>query len=204
MKHSKLYIVLLATILTTILASATVLRQRATIRLLRHNQTTLAEQLRLSDSMVGAERKSVGRLRLTVGELEELRQRNAKQIEAMGITLRHVNSTSATTLRTQLDTIIPPPTHPLPSLSDSTGHHSLAPQTITRYEWSDAWVNFSGILVGDSLRWSLSSRDTLFQVVHRVPYRWWIFRWGTKAVRQTISSSNPHSKIVYAEYIELE
>ena len=45
---------------------------------------------------------------------------------------------------------------------------------------------------------------SLFQVVHRVPKQWLFFRWGTKAIRQEVVSSNPHTKIVYSEYIELK
>ena len=45
------------------------------------------------------------------------------------------------------------------------------------------------------------SVDTLRQVVHRVPRRFLFIRFGTKAVRQEIVSSNPHTRIVYAEYV---
>ena len=54
---------------------------------------------------------------------------------------------------------------------------------------------FSGLIV---------SRDTLVQVVHRVPRQWLFFKWGTKGIRQEIMSKNPHTEITYAEYIELK
>ena len=47
----------------------------------------------------------------------------------------------------------------------------------------------------------VESVDTLRQVVHRVPRRFLFIRFGTKAVRQEIVSSNPHTRIVYAEYV---
>ena len=111
-------------------------------------------------------------------------------------------STSAAASLTRLDTTLL--AHPTPITDDSTGHAPLAPQATSRYQWSDGWVNIEATTLGDSLRWSLTSRDTLYQVVHRVPYRWWIFRWGTKAIRQEIRSSNPHTRLTYAEYIQIE
>ena len=53
--------------------------------------------------------------------------------------------------------------------------------------------------IRDSCR--VESVDTLRQVVHRVPRRFLFIRFGTKAVRQEIVSSNPHTRIVYAEYV---
>ncbi len=50
----------------------------------------------------------------------------------------------------------------------------------------------------------VQSVDTLIQVVHRVTRQFWFIKWGTKAIRQDIVSKNPHSQIVYTEYIELK
>ena len=43
-----------------------------------------------------------------------------------------------------------------------------------------------------------------FQVVHRIPRRFLFIRWGTKALRQEIVPSNPHTRIVYSEYVKIE
>ena len=56
----------------------------------------------------------------------------------------------------------------------------------------------------DSIGVTLRSVDTLFQVVHRVPRQFLCFRFGTKAIRQEIVSSNPHTELVYSEYVELK
>ena len=48
------------------------------------------------------------------------------------------------------------------------------------------------------------SADTLRQVVHRVPRRFLFIRWGTKALRQEIVSSNPHTRIIYSDYVKFE
>lgn len=66
-------------------------------------------------------------------------------------------------------------------------------------------INVDGLIMPDKkLDLRIQSVDTLFQVVHRVPKQWLFFRWGIKAIRQEIVSSNPHTKVVYSEYIELK
>ena len=50
----------------------------------------------------------------------------------------------------------------------------------------------------------VESADTLRQVVHRIPRRFLFIRWGTKALRQEIVPSNPHTRIVYSEYVKIE
>lgn len=37
----------------------------------------------------------------------------------------------------------------------------------------------------------------------RVSQRFLFIRWGTKAIRQEVVSSNPHTRIVYTDYIKL-
>ncbi|MBQ8335786.1 MAG: hypothetical protein IJY45_06415 [Tidjanibacter sp.] len=201
MKRKLIIAALVAATLALVLGSATALvTQRQTILRLRKNQATLIEQLhRQSDSTKRTNHLSVVRLRLTTGELGELRSPYAERISQLGLRLGRINAISQTTSAMLLDTIalaIP--------VGDSIGAAPLAPLATSRYEWSDSWVSLRADLVGDTLRWHLTSCDTLLQVVHRVPYRWWIFRWGTKAIRQEIRSSNPHTHLVYSEYIEIE
>ena len=204
MKRKLIISALVAATMALVVGSATaIVTQRQTILRLRKNQATLIEQLhRQSDSTKGTNHLSVVRLRLTTGELGELRSPYAKRISQLGLRLGRINAISQTTSVMMLDTTILPSAHS--PLCDSIGAAPLAPLATSRYEWSDSWVSLRADLVGDTLHWHLTSRDTLLQVVHRVPYRWWIFRWGTKAIRQEIRSSNPHTHLVYSEYIEIE
>lgn len=152
------------------------------------------ERQALGDSLE-ASRASVARLRMTIGELEEFRARDAREIEALGVKLRRVESLTKVEARTLLDTTIHPAEMPLaPILSDS----------LFALRWSDGWVSIDVTSRPTLSRVEVTSHDTLFQVVHRVPHSWWIFRWGTKAIRQEIRSSNPHTRLTYAEYIEIE
>ena len=47
-------------------------------------------------------------------------------------------------------------------------------------------------------------RDTLDQVIYRVPRRFLFIRWGTKEIRQAVSVRDPKSTIVYSEYVVLK
>ena len=75
--------------------------------------------------------------------------------------------------------------------------------TIQAFNWSDPWILCNGSIMDDSIRLNISSTDTITQFVHRIPKKWWFFRWGTKAIQQDIVCSNPHTKLTYTKYIEL-
>ena len=171
-----------------------ILRQRSENRRLADNNRTLTERLSHTTALANSQRLSIGRLRMTIGELEELRPTHAHRIERLGISLRNTRSLSLTATHTLLDTLLPPPPSP-ERLSDSI---------TSAIHWSDEWVNLTLTPHPDGTHLQFVSHATLTQVVHRIPYKWWIFRWGTKALRQEIRSSNPHTKLVFSEYIEIE
>lgn len=191
-------------------------------RTLAEQNQALASRLNHSDHLVASQRLSIGRLRMTIGELEELRREDAERIRALGVGLRNVRTYTLTTTSTLLDTLLaasPQSTvgkvvraerlaDSLTSerLTDSLNSERLADNlTDTAIHWRDPWVDLSLTPQPDgSTHLHLLCHDTLTQVVHRIPHRWWIFRWGTKALRQEIRSSNPHTKIVFSEYIEIE
>lgn len=76
--------------------------------------------------------------------------------------------------------------------------------TLSRLHYVNPWVTLDGVVAGDLFRGRIESRDTLIQVVHRIPRKFWFIRWGTKAVRQEVTTRNPYSRITYTEYIELK
>ena len=76
--------------------------------------------------------------------------------------------------------------------------------TIRCFQYHDAYLSLAGCIEGKVFSGEVESRDTLVQVVHRIPRRFWFIRWGTKAIRQEVVSRNPYARIVYTEYIELK
>lgn len=90
--------------------------------------------------------------------------------------------------------------------TDSTAiSHDIceAVEKIHHFSHHTPWVHIEGEVRRDTLLLDYHSIDTLHQIVHRVPRKFLFLRFGTKAIRQEIVSSNPHTKIVYSEYIEL-
>ncbi|MBR7130010.1 MAG: hypothetical protein IKD05_07035, partial [Tidjanibacter sp.] len=59
-------------------------------RTLAEQNQALASRLNHSDHLVASQRLSIGRLRMTIGELEELRREDAERIRALGVGLRKV------------------------------------------------------------------------------------------------------------------
>lgn len=249
-----LCILVAALLLTTTLSLRALRRERLNTERLVENIGWLHGRLSDADSLLLSQHASTVRLRLRVGELQELRAADSRHISQLGIRLRRVESLATTHTLTTIDTLVALPDGPSPRTTDSitesptpecpdsitalsssharhapllselthaTELHSatnpyakpttnpttaatINPTTSPTIAWDDGWVSARIRLLPEGVECHILSRDTLRQVVHRVPHRWWIFRWGTRAIRQEISCSNPHTQIVYSEYIELE
>ena len=176
----------------TALLLCTLRHYRSENRRLEQNQTALASDLHHYRTRLGEEAASAQALRLRCAEFERL--------EAAS---KHVTRTEVT-LRAPLGDPLLQPAAPTQDPLRRTPHEALLPDSLRRFRWSDPWVTVEGILGRDSVACRIESRDTLRQIVHRIPRRFLFIRWGTKALRQEIISSNPHTRIVYSEYIRIE
>lgn len=154
---------------------------------LRRHISTLADSL-------ATHHLSVPRQRLSRGELREFRPEEYDAIRGLGVRPRRVESIASVVSITGLDLLLEHDT-----MAVATIHDTLRPLV-----WHDGWVGVTLTPRPEGVGVRVTSTDTLHQVVHRVPHRWWIFSWGTRAIRQEIASSNPHTRLVYAEYIVLE
>jgi hypothetical protein len=65
-------------------------------------------------------------------------------------------------------------------------------------------VSVTGQIKGREVDVDYKSADTLTTVLHRVPKRFLFFRYGTKEVRMTVRSSNPHTHLTYSKSVTLE
>lgn len=174
-------------------------------RRLEANQRTLltdVEYYRTRDSLSAA---GVERLTLTNREFRRHAQELERTVEDLQLKVRRLQSASRTAVTTQYpvevrlrDTVVVRDT-----LRES-GISGLS-DTLRRLYYINPWLTLDGTISADSLfRGRIESRDTLIQVVHRVPRRFWFIRWGTKAIRQEVTTRNPYSRITYTEYIELK
>jgi len=160
------------------------------------NQRSLLSDVkyyRTRDSLSAA---SVERLELPKKELEEHESDLVAEIEDLNIKIRRMvaASTTGTETKTEVKTIV----------KDSLIYLDGKIDTVSCIDFSDPWVSLNGCVFGNEFRGLITSKDTLIQVVHRVPREWVIFKWGTKGLRQEITSKNPHTEITYSEYIELK
>lgn len=195
----KKYLIVYA-VLTTALLVAGYRRYHAENSRLKQTQAALADQTELFRNRLGEATAQSQALRLRIAEFERLRADDAARIRSLGIRLRRVEAAAkavaATTaaVRTPLrDTVVV-------RLRDTL----LLRDTVRMFRWRDAWISVEGQIADDSVCCRVESVDTLHQIVYRVPRRFLFIRWGTKALRQEISSSNPHTRIVAAEYVKIE
>lgn len=190
MKKVILIYSLVATLLLII--CATILhRSSIEVMRLRNNNEALFSETKLYKSRYNESAASVVALQLKLKEYRERHARDVKRIKSLGVRLRRVESVAKTATKSEIRFEVP--------RCDTVLTHD----TLSLFRWSDEWVRVEGTIRGDSVECRVASVDTLRQVVHRVPHRFWFIRYGTKAIRQEIISSNPHTQIVYTEYIEL-
>ena len=167
-------------------------RQRAEIRRLTQNQSALASQVSHYRTRLDDEAASAQVLRLRAADAERIRQ--------MGIRIRRLEAASKSVTATRLELHAPLRETVRVALRDTL----VVRDTVRLFRWRDAWVTVEGMLRDDSVACRVESVDTLRQVVHRIPRRFLFIRWGTKALRQEIVSSNPHTRIVYTEQVRIE
>lgn len=160
------------------------------------NNESLMESVSLYKSENGKYAASVQSLTLTKSELEKNRGELVATIKDLSIKIKRLQSASSTSTNTliKVKTII----------KDSIVYRNGFQDTLQSFDWKDGWTKIHGVISNKDVNISINSVDTLKQIVHRVPKKFLFFRFGTKAIRQDVISSNPHTKIVYSEYIELK
>lgn len=191
----KRYILIIILVIIIFFLSRSLHRQRQENDRLSSNQTALFQDIsyyRTRDSLSAA---SVERLTLTKKELEQNCEALARDIKDLKIKLKRVQSVSQASIETEhiIRTVV----------RDSLIVRDRI-DTLQCIDYHDNYLTLSGCIEHNHFSGHIMSRDTLLQVIHRVPHRWWFIKWGTKAIRQEIVSKNPHTHVVYSRYIELK
>lgn len=191
----KRYILIIILVIIIFFLSRSLHRQRQENDRLSSNQTALFQDIsyyRTRDSLSAA---SVERLTLTKKELEQNCEALARDIKDLKIKLKRVQSVSQTSIETEhiIRTVV----------RDSLIVRDRI-DTLQCIDYHDNYLTLSGCIEHNHFSGHIMSRDTLLQVIHRVPHKWWFIKWGTKAIRQEIVSKNPHAQIVYSRYIEVK
>lgn len=131
-------------------------------------------------------------LELKVSELRQARAEDTKRIKELGIRLREVENYAMSVTQKRGGATLP--------LRDTV----IIRDTVKIFSSGRGHTELSGMVRNDSITYHFTSSDTIYQVVRRVPRRFLFFRYGTKAIHQDVWTSNPTTKVIYTEYIELE
>ncbi|OAV68016.1 hypothetical protein Barb6_00893 [Bacteroidales bacterium Barb6] len=162
---------------------------------LKENQEVFfkkAEYYRTKDSLSAA---GIETLVLKKKELESYNRELLQTVQDLDIQIKRVESVSQTASQTTVEINVP--------VRDTVFVIDSIPIPAQTFEWKDNWVSVGGIIKSGEISCRVQSTDTLVQIVHRIPHTCWFIRWGTKALRQEVVSKNPHSEIIYTEYIKL-
>lgn len=195
MRKFTLFVAIVAT-LATLCCGIYIHHLRGEQRRLLRNQHSLLADIDLYRTREGESAATVELLELRIDEFREQRARDADYIRSLDIRLRRAESYAKSATESRYTATLP--------LRDTIILRDTIRDTVRIFEYDDAWSSMSGHIANDTIRYDLRSIDTLRQVVHRVPRKIWFIKYGTKAIRQEITSSNPHTTLVYTEYIELE
>lgn len=191
MNRTLFFVALIATAIA-FLSTSMLYRSHQNVKRLEHNQQALIQSVAYYKTSSERSAATVAKLELTVSELKKLRSDDAAEIRSLGIKLRRAESYAKSITQSECQTAIP--------LRDTIIVHD----TIKVFDTLLAGhTSLRGRVASDSLYVDIRQRDTLYQVVHRVPRKFLFFRFGTKAIHQDVWTSNPNTEIVYTEYIEL-
>ena len=180
-----------------LIASVVALRKaRAEKERLEANQTALLSQVEYYTTKSGKSAADVRKLTLTVDELKQYNATLKKTADDLGIKLKRVQSASTTGVRTEVKFIT--------QVRDSIVYRDSIIVPVKAFAWSDPLTDVVGVIERDSVDMNVTSVDTLTTIVHKIPHKFWFIKWGCKAIKQTVVSSNPHTKITYNEYIEVK
>ena len=164
---------------------------------LASNQVALMSDMRAYKTKAGNNAASIKKLTLTKSELQINCNELTKQIQDMGIKLKRVQSISSTSTHSDYEIHT--------QIKDSIVYRDhIKYITLHTMIYSDPWIDLNGVIDSLNFKGSIQTRDTLIQVVHKIPKKFLFFRFGCKAISQDIMCTNPHSKITFTKYIEVK
>lgn len=164
---------------------------------LNSNQEALMDDVTFYQTESEKNAASVQMLKLKKSEVENHYSDLLLDMKDLNIKLKRVEAASKVAIKTEykIKTVV----------KDSIVYRDAGgvAELIQKINYSDSWITLRGIIDQGEFYGNINTVDTIKQIIHRVPKKWWFIKYGTKAIRQEIYSTNPHTKIVYTEYIEI-
>ena len=168
---------------------------------LLNNQYALLEEIGLYETAEGRSAASVLALQLTCDELKRHYQEKCQEVKDLGLKVSRMESLASTGTQTNVTM----KTELRDSIVYEVRNHVVYVDSLKHFEWRDPpWVAVAGTIRNGMVDLDVASVDTLVQIVHSVPKRFLFIRYGTKAIRQEVVSKNPHTRVVYSEYVKLK
>lgn len=160
------------------------------------NQTALLSDVEHYKTESGKNAASVQKLTLTNKELKKNYDDIVQTAKALRLDVKRLQSVSNTSTENKVEVKVP--------IHDTIIIKDGVVDKLSTFDWKDPWTDVRGIIQNDSVDLNIQTYDTIVQFVHRIPHKFLFFKWGCKAIRQEIVSKNPHTNIVYTNYIELK
>ena len=157
------------------------------------NNTTLLscmKRMQIDSTTMALETKV---LRLTVDEYKESRAEDAETIRRFGIKVKKLEAAA----RHKIEVRVPVDAN----IRDTLIIRDSIFRVRQKVEMVTPHIQLTGLIEDRHLRGDIKVPVTIHQAVW-VEYKgWWLWK-RIKAIRQTISSDNPHVEIKYSEYIK--
>jgi hypothetical protein len=136
-------------------------------------------------------------LKLTLDEYKQYRADDAEKIKQLGVKLKDLQLVAKHELMVNA---------PIDAeLKDSVVIRDTVLLAVKTIEVNTPYLQINGLIENNHLTGNIHLPANLHQAVWVEPkhkFLWW--RWGTKAIHQTISSDNPYVEIQYSEVIEIQ
>ncbi len=190
------------TLLITVLLLGGILwlQHRRTIRLteerdrFRMNNTALlsdVKRMRIDSATMAVDAKA---LKLTIDEYKEFRAEDAETIRRLGVKIRNLEAAA----RHEVEVKAPIDA----AIRDTLIVRDTIPLLRQKVEMITPHIQLTGLIENKRLKGDIKVPVTLNQAIW-VEYKGWWFWKRVKAIRQAISSNNPHVEIRYSEYIRI-
>ena len=163
---------------------------------LAQNQSALLSEMEVYKTESGKTAAAMKVLTLDKDEAEKECQELCEVVEDLRLKLKRVQEATKTETKTEvvIKTIV----------KDSIIYVDSSQVSVRAFGWRDPWTNIDGYIHGDSANIKVENTDSLYMVVHRVPKKWWFFRWGTKEIRVNVVNKNPHTHIKYVRTLRIK
>lgn len=169
-------------------------KERDTYKQNTHSLLSDFKRMQIDSTTMAADVKI---LKLTLDEYKQYRSEDMEAIRRMKIQIKSLQSVAKHELEVNA---------PIAALlRDTLVLRDTTTVMIKTLEVNTPYLQINGIIDNDSLSGKIRLPVNLHQAVwveHKYRFLWW--KWGVKAVHQTISSDNPHVEIKYSEMINIQ